>query len=148
MSRTLSLAGRNRFYPEILLLSNYEEEWLLLTFIIGTCITMELRFDAMLYSTWVTKISDAGHNKLLCGPQAPSCVRSSGWRLSIFPPHCTYPYFCYKMLRFLRRLLEVTFVVEKENKNVKLVRRYFQMHGHYLNSVDFWLANLEGKFVK
>jgi len=41
------------------------------------------------------------------------------------------------MLRFLRRLLEVTFVVEKENKNVKLVRRYFQMHGHYLNSVDF-----------
>jgi len=35
---------------------------------------MELRFDAMLYSTWVTKISDAGHNKLLCGPQAPHPV--------------------------------------------------------------------------
>jgi len=99
---------------------------------------MELRFDAMLCSTWVTKLSDAGHNKRLCRPQAPHPVLEvQGGRLSIFPPHCAYPDFCNKMLRFLRRLLEVAFVVEKENKNVKLVRRYFQMHGHYLNSVDF-----------
>jgi len=40
MKCALLLAGRkiNRFYPKILPLSNYEEEWLLMTCDLSTCL--------------------------------------------------------------------------------------------------------------
>jgi len=57
MNCSLSLAGRkfSSFYPKIILLSNYEEEWLLLTYYLCTCLS-SASFWRDFVITWVIKI--------------------------------------------------------------------------------------------
>jgi len=75
----IRLEGRkiNQFYPEILPLSDYDEEsslCLLSKYLLKT----ELRFDAMLYSSLGDENSDAGHINFSRRPQVPHpCVRES-----------------------------------------------------------------------
>ena len=57
MNCALSLADCkiNRFYPKIPPLSNYEEEWLLLNYYLGTCLSCSFVLTRCCTLTWVTK---------------------------------------------------------------------------------------------
>jgi len=49
-------AINNWVYPKILLLSNHEEEWLLLTYYVSTCLSWSSVLRRCCTLTWITKI--------------------------------------------------------------------------------------------
>jgi len=81
MNCTLSLEGRKIiwFYPKMLSLSNYEEDWLLLTYYPSTCSTWIFALTHCCTLTWVTTILLRTISNVHAGRGFPSLHCTVDW---------------------------------------------------------------------
>jgi len=71
-------ANNNWFYPKILPLSYYEGYNFYMTYYLKYLLIVELRFDTILYSKWVTKIVMRPVSNVQAGRKFPTPVLKSG----------------------------------------------------------------------
>ena len=83
----------NWFYPKVLPFSNYEEEWLLLTYYLSTCLSWIFVLTRCCTLTWVyNENCVAGHIKCSRGPQVPHPWCNVMFRYVGYRTHHTCPY--------------------------------------------------------